>query len=225
MEDRGMTNLKRMIWLLCLGVSLSACAGDLIRWTEEVKLSDGRIVQLTRQTELTTSGFPVQKRGFHKYHEICYPPMNIRWKSKPSYLPDIFDIVDGKAYMHVPITGCTECMLHAYPETDALYFVWEGGRWKRIAHEQFPEKSEWNLLMSIKAAPGHEQDDPRGLVTITDKERRQSSARYEQKVHGWKRVNEGGKGIGRCNACRTVNVTTDQTPEIFIDDGKIACQP
>jgi hypothetical protein len=220
-----MKNLLKSIWLLCLGASLSACAGDLIRWTEEVKLSDGRVIQLQRQTELTASGFPVQKRGFYKYHEICYPPMGIRWKSKPGYRPDIFDIVDGKAYMHVPVTGCTECMLHGYPASDALYFVWEEGRWKRIPHEQFPEKSEWNLVISA-SSNSTRIEQSNDIVVWQDKLNTfESSLHHEQKHRGWKRVNEGGNGIGRCNACRAVNVTTDQTPEIFIDDGKNACQP
>ena len=214
------------LWLLVLSVSLSACASNDIRWTEEVKLSDGKIIQLQRHVELTDSGFPVQRRGFNKFFEICYPQMNIHWKSKGGYQPDIFDIVDGKAYMHVPISDCFQCKLNDYPETDALYFRWESGKWQRIKHEEFPADSEWNLEMGFKAAPGHEKDDAHGLVTLADKER-PSSLRTDQKRNGWKRVNEQNPGIGRCNACRGIGISiygNDQSPNIFANDGGIACR-
>lgn len=218
-----MKSIFKALWLLCLSTTLTACAGNGIRWTEEVKLSDGKIIQLQRRTELTESGFPVQKRGFYKYHEICYPPMGIRWKSMRGYQPDIFDIVDGKAYMHVPISDCEKCRLHGFPASNALYFTWEINRWKRIAHGQFPEKSEWNLLMSIKAAPGHEQDDPHSLMTIADKERRQSSARYEQKHRGWKRVSDADGWRDSCNKCGRANPSPEVPPEILFTDDKNKC--
>lgn len=225
-----MKNWIRSFYLLCVGMAAAGCAsvgiaGDHIRWTEEVKQSDGKVIQIQRHVELTVSGFPVQQRGFDKYQEICYPPMGIRWKSKAGYQPDIFDIVDGKAYMHVPIYDCFQCMLHQYPETDAMYFVWDHGHWKRIKHEEFPATSEWNLLMQTKG--GTKDYDPDGLVTLTRKTSglTDSSLRYEQQRKGWKRTNEGGKGVGRCNACRSIKTTTDATPEVFINDGKSSCQP
>lgn len=223
MEDDRMKTLAKTLWILWLSVALSACASNDIRWTEEVKLSDGRIIQVQRHVELTESGFPVQSRGFNKYFEICYPPMNIHWKSKGGYQPDIFDIVDGKAYMHVPIYDCFQCKTQDYPETDALYFVWDNGTWKRLKHEEFPAASEWNLEMSFKAAAGHEKDDAHGLVTLRDKER-PSSLRTDQKRNGWKRVNEGGKGLGRCKACRQIETTTTRSSEIFINDDHNTCQ-
>ena len=191
--------------LVTLSTALSACASNDIRWTEEVRLSDGRIIQIQRHVELTESGFPVQKRGFDKYQEICYPPMNIRWKSNGGYQPDIFDIVDGKAYMHVPISDCFSCEHYGYPSTDALYFIWNDGEWKRVAHEDFPEASEWNLLMQTNL--GSSEADPKGLITIADKTTGKwtdSTLRLDQKRLGWKRVSESSSRKGRCNACRGV---------------------
>lgn len=82
-----MRNLHKTLIDLCAGLTLVGCAGiglggDHVRWTEEVKLSDGKVIQIQRHGELTESGFPAQKRGLDKYHEICYPPMNIHWKSR-----------------------------------------------------------------------------------------------------------------------------------------------
>lgn len=218
-----MKHLRLALSLLSLLFTLPACAGDHIRWTEEVKLSDGKVIQLQRHVELTSSGFPLQSRGFDKFQEICYPPMNIHWKSKAGYQPDIFDIVEGKAYMHVPIGDCTKCMLHDYPKTDALYFLWEDGQWRRITHDEFPATSEWNLLMQTNR--GSRATDPQGLITYADKTagKWDSSVRYLQKRDGWKRTNEGGKGLGRCDACRTIRTVTDDTSEIFIKDGRPDC--
>lgn len=192
------------------GLLLAGCAGvgvggtEHIRWTEEVKLSDGQVIQIQRHVELTGSGFPVQNRGFDKYQEICYPPLGIHWKSRGGYQPDIFDIVDGKAYMHVPISDCFSCERYGYPNSNALYFVWDNGKWKRIEHEEFPEKSEWNLLTSVKSAAGHENDDPRGLITVKEKDRRQLLAKLDQQRFGWKRISDSDAWKGRCNKCRGV---------------------
>ncbi|MDP2136004.1 MAG: hypothetical protein Q8J99_20565 [Sulfuritalea sp.] len=226
-----MRKLHKTIFSLCAGLILAGCAGvgiggDHIRWTEEVRLSDGKVIQIQRHVELTDSGFPVQKRGFDRYQEICYPPMNIHWKSKAGYKPDIFDIVDGKAYMHVPISDCFQCMLHDYPSSDALYFVWKSGQWKRITREDFPSASEWNLLMQTKG--GATATDPQGLITIGDKATgkwNDSGLRFEKERLGWKRVSESYSRKGKCNACRNTKVTTDETPGIFIDGSARSCQP
>jgi hypothetical protein len=206
----------------CAGVGI---ANDHIRWTEEVKFSDGKVIQIQRHVELTESGFPVQRRGFDKYQEICYPPMGIHWKSKGGYQPDIFDIVDGKAYMHVPVSAQHECYEQGNPSPNALYFVWENSRWKRIKHEEFPAVSEWNLLMSFKAAAGHEKDDARGTITLDDKLKRRSSLRDEQKRFGWKRVNES---YSRREGCTQWGKTSAELKpdavSIFLNDGKNTCQ-
>ena len=204
-------------------LSVVASAANEIKWTEEVRLSNGRVIQLQRKVELTESGFPVQQRGSIKSYEMCYAPMNVRWKSGRGFQPDIFDIVDGKAYVHVPVYGCASCSYFGYPETDAIYFVWDRGEWKRIKHEEFPAKSEWNLLMSLVAPAGHESDDPHGLLTLKDKEQRPSRLRIEQQKKGWKRVNESAKGIGRCNACRNEMVHMTGTLEVLIKDGGSTC--
>jgi hypothetical protein len=228
MEDRRMKTLTNVLWLFWLNATLSACANNDLRWTEEVKLSDGRIIQVQRKTEMTThSGFPANRRGLYKSHEICYPPMNIRWKSTGGYIPDIFDIVDGRAYMHVPISDCFSCERYEYPSTDAVNFVWENGTWKRIRREDFPEASEWNLLLDSQAA--HEEDDVRGFLSLPSKlQDRDRSMHYDQKRFGWKHVSESSSRKGRCNACRNVkNVIYGDSMdflEILAGDQQSSCQ-
>ena len=218
--------LARIFCVAVVSIHAAACASNDIRWTEEVKLSDGRVIEIQRRVELTESGFPVQERGFRKSVEICYPPMNLRWKSSGAYVPDIFDIVDGKAYMHVPIGGCYECGLLGDPEPNAVVFVWEGGGWKRVAHDEFPERSGWNLLMSFVSAPAHQKNDPHGLITLQDKEKRMGSTLLEQKRYGWRRINEMHGWRSACTKCGRSQPNRSFTPaqEIFISDGKKACE-
>lgn len=221
-----MKPLYKTLIALCASLSLTGCVsilGDHVRFTEEVKLSDGKVVVIQRHAELTASGFPSQRRGFVKYFEICYPPMNIHWKSKGGYEPDIFDIVDGKAYMHVPISGCRICAFYNNPPTSALYFVWENGTWKRIPHEEFPAQSEWNLLRQTTGGVSR-SDDPRGLITLADKTTGKwidSDLRYSQQYHGWRRVNEDPDYVR--NSCKEWNCNytyPDATGELdlFVDN-------
>jgi hypothetical protein len=225
-----MNHVLKTLYVLCAGMIAAGCAGvgianDHIRWTEEVKLSDGKIIQIQRHVELTESGFPVQRRGFDKYQEICYPSMNIHWKSKGGYQPDIFDIVDGKAYMHVPVAAQYECYEQRYPEPNALYFAWEDGKWKRISHEEFPAASEWNLLMQTKR--GSPSTDPQGHITTQDKTTgnwNDWTMKAEQKRLGWKRVNESYSRRDGCTQWGTTSKKLNpDAVSIFVDDGKNTC--
>lgn len=246
MEKDGMTGtILRHLVLMLLALPILGCAGnDHIRWTEEVKLSDGQVIEIQRHVELTESGFPVSRRGFDKYHEICYPPLGIHWKSRGAYKPDIFDIVDGKAYVHVRVDGGTQCWEQGYPKTGAIYFVWEGGRWKRITHEEFPAAAEWNLLMSSKG--GSTSTDARGLITLTDKTTgkwNDLDLRLEQKRLGWRRLNESYASREGCKPYENVNTQViyvnnalrreDCKPDahspaaclsIFVEDGIVGCK-
>ena len=220
--------LRRRVHSVVLTVSLStapilgACAPTEHKWTEEVELHDGKVVQLKRRVELTTTGFPVQKRGHAAYHEFCYPPMHIYWKSKPEYRPESFDIVGGRAYAKVSLGDCTSCMLQGYPETGALYFVWGPGSWTRIEHKDFPVQIRINLLLTpIQANP---QDDAHGLVTLADKEKLDMSIRYELKVTRAKGLNELPQRKGICNKCRSIRISTDRTSDVFLPSERKTCE-
>jgi len=158
------------IGVLLAGTPILAIgAPTSIDWSEEVKLHDGKIIVIKRHEELGASGLPLAHRGARKFWQFCYTPMGIHWKSKPDYFPEVFDIVNGKAYVRVTINNCELCMLHGYPETTALYFAWEGGAWKKIDYKDFPSGLRYNMLNGT-----HYDDDGsrdvRGLVTIAQKE-------------------------------------------------------
>lgn len=169
-------NLVSLLRNMALGLvlvaipMLGACAPTVLDWSEEVKLHDGKIIVVKRHEELGRSGLPLSHRGAREYWQFCYAPMNIHWKSKPEYFPEVFDIVDGKAYVRVTISSCASCQLHDFPETSALYFVWEGNVWKKIDYKDFPMGLRFNMLGGT-----HYDDDGsrdvRGLVTVEEKEK------------------------------------------------------
>jgi hypothetical protein len=200
---------------------LGAGAPTEHRWTEEVKLHDGKVVQLERRLELTSTGFPVQKRGRVVYHEFCCAPMHIHRKSRPEYRPESFDIFGDRAYVKVSLGDCTSCMLQGYPETGALYFEWGAGRWTRIEYKDFPVQIRLNLLVTpIQANP---QDDAHGLATLADKERLDASISYELKVRRAKGLNELPQRKGMCNRSRSVSISTDRTSDVFLPSEPGTC--
>lgn len=213
-----------VVGLFCLLAvpGIASCAPTEIKWTEEVKLSDGKVIQVKRRIELSGAAFPTQKRGRARYHELCYPPMAVYWKSKPEYRPETFDIVGGKAYARVPLRGCSACMLHGYPETNSLYFMWDGTQWKKIEGKEFPQQLRLNLLSGTHADDDGTRD-ARGLISLTEKERRDASLYYELKVTGAKSTSERPGIRDMCSKCRTVNVTTDATADVFLPSNDKSC--
>ncbi|MCK9202665.1 MAG: hypothetical protein M0P42_16210 [Gallionella sp.] len=205
-------------------VAPASGAPTKIKWTEEVQLHDGRVIQLKRTEELGSSGFPVQRRGFLKFHEFCYPQMNIYWKSKPEYRPETFEIVDGKAYAKVTIGGCSECRDHGYPATNALYFLWMGGGWKKIDYAEYPTGLRLNLLLGSH----HDDDgarDARGLVTLAYKEKRDFGPLTSMKARGVSGLNELPSHNKECQRCQTIQVDGDPpSTAVFLPSKRKDCE-
>lgn len=216
-------NARRWLFSLLAAVGMLAvggCNGEEIKWTEEVQLHDGRVIELKRRIDLTATGFPVQKRGIPKHYEFCYAPMKMYWRMRRAYQPDIFDIVGGKAYLHVPITGCFQCKLHGFPPDNALAFVWENEAWRQIPYETFPAQPHWNLLQDAEgadtkyAASGH--------VTLAQKYKLDFGNYYAQKHQGWTRLNQAKTHIEPCETCSR-NIQTTDTSDVFLATESKSC--
>lgn len=223
--------------LIALAVAplLASCEPTSLTWDEEVKLHDDRIIILRRHNEIAASGFPVNKRGINKSHEFCYKPMGLYWKSKGEYTPEILGIVEGKAYVKVPIGGSIECMLQDFPATNALYFVWENSKWKRIPYEQFPkEVRRTNLLLWVFGTTA--EDDMGPYVTIEQKERR-DTIYHTMKYNTWgwtvESVTDQPWYRGECSGLKEEmkNMTeedkkkmTTDTPEVFLSPTPKHCE-
>lgn len=199
-------------------------------WDEEVKLHDGRVIVIKRREVNSGGGFPVSgmnPRGITRSYEFCYPKMGLYWKSRggPRYQPEILDIVDGKAYVMVPISGSETCMFHDYPATNAIYFVWEGGVWKKISYEQFPKEiRRTNLLQNPwKKKP---EDDARGLVTIAQKEEKFDRGIYGAMRRTNGRIQNSTDYPSMRDACERHRggVKTNRSLEVFLPATPDLCQ-
>lgn len=233
-------NITKQITRMTLGLVLASvpmlggCAPTEIDWSEEVKLHDGKIIVVKRHEELGASGLPLAHRGSRKYWQFCYAPMNIHWKSKPDYFPEVFDIVDGKAYVRVTISSCEQCMLHGYPETSALYFVWEGGAWKQIDHKDFPAGLRYNMLGNTYYDDDGSRD-VRGFVTVEQKEHLDAAfyrlMRQRPEVIGG---NDTVTYLGpnkppiyardACKKCKGIHGQTTSTSEVFLPASHTDCK-
>lgn len=195
-----------------------------IKWTEEVLLHDGTVIHLKRVDERGRSGFPVQKRGFPKFYEFCYPPMSVYWKSKPEYRPETFEIVEGKAYAKVTLGGCFACRDHNYPETNAIYFRWTGDGWKQIDHNEYPKGLRLNLLMS----PSMDDDgsnDVRGLVSLAKKESRDFGMLTTMKARGVTGLNEPPYKERTCQKCKAIQVDgRPPSADVFLPSTSKNCE-
>jgi hypothetical protein len=235
-----MMNITKQITRMTLGFLLASvpmlggCAPTEIDWSEEVKLHDGKVIVVKRHEELGASGLPLAHRGSRKYWQFCYAPMNIHWKSKPGYFPEVFDIVAGKAYVRVSIGNCILCMLHGYPETAALYFVWEGSEWKKVGYKDFPSGLRYNMLNGT-----HYDDDGsrdvRGLVTIEQKEQLDGEIywlmRKKPAIVGlndrvtYRGVNQPPiYARDACRKCKEMqSIETNDTSEVFLSSTRKDC--
>jgi hypothetical protein len=200
--------------LMALG---GRCMGTEIKWTEEVLLHDGTVVQVKRRTEITASGFPTQRRGLRKFFELCYAPGAVYWRSKPEYPPEAFDIIEGKVYVKVPVNACSACMAHGYPESDAIYFVWAQRAWKKLDEKEAPTQMKFNLLAFDYG--GNPEKDARGLITLTEKRRRDGSIYRGMEQSG----RRGPSRPGYCAKCRFVTVSGSPSADIFVQSPSRAC--
>ena len=150
---------------LALSIQLTGCFGtDEATWTEEVQLSDGRIIQVQRIARQKSSGFPNAPRGADVDNELSYAPLGIRWRANAPANLMSFDIVGGVAYMavyHAPEGFCEE---HGSSRYKALFYRWDQNKWNEIEQPDYP--TEIALVNLYRRYWGHDDSlDAKGLVT------------------------------------------------------------
>jgi hypothetical protein len=165
--------MKRRNFLM-MGTAMTAgCAWgsniDVAEWTEEVKLSDGRMITVWRRARAYSGGFPNSRRGRDIDFEFKYESLGIYWKSNWARRPMSFDIIDGVPYMVVFISDRELC--HGRPGTDyaARFLVWHHGQWHDIDQSVFPVgRAIVNLSVSYRGYSA--EDDYSGLIAWKNKE-------------------------------------------------------
>ncbi len=134
-----------------------------------------------------------------------------------------FDIVDNKAYVKVSLGDCISCMLHGYPKTNALYFVWEGGLWKKIDFKEYPQGLRYNMLRRTHFDRDTSKD-VNGRVTVAEKMTRDVTIHHAMKIKGITGLNELPGYSGMCEKCKGTRVNNPQSAEIFLPIEKNDCK-
>jgi hypothetical protein len=137
--------LRANLFVVLCSVVLPACGDDVARWSEDVKLHDGRVIKLERRAVIGGSGFPTSHRGEVKRWELCYEPLKIYWKSK-YFRPSSFELQGTNAYVKVLLQNCTTCTIAKFPQDSSVYLAYRNHRWERIESSEFPGSAWRNLL-------------------------------------------------------------------------------
>ena len=169
--------MRKLIFVLASTAVLSACGKsiDVAEWTEEVKLSNGTMVTVSRKARAYSGGFPNSTRGRNIDFEFRYPPLNLRWAAtiSPTFVRDpvAFDILDGVPYLVLYVGDREYC--RGRPKTDytTQFLRWANGQWVEVPQSQFPvDRVPMNLYARYW---GHSTaDDAKGLVSWVDKAER-----------------------------------------------------
>jgi hypothetical protein len=150
-------------------VEKSQVRHDVARWTEDVELHDGRIIQLDRRATQQSSGFPLGHRGLAVSWELCYMPSKIYWKSGGRFIPFQFEMIRDIAYVKVPLRDCSMCKISGFPKDSFLYFVFRDGGWQRVDASEFPGVRWRNLMITDIFDPRDPSKDVRGHISLAEK--------------------------------------------------------
>lgn len=119
-----------------------------LRWQEEVKLRDGRVILMERWSKRLASG-ELGQRGFTLWWEIkaVNPDTSesVTWYEDAGTGPDIFDFVDKVPYMAARVDILPACRKYGWPKMNWVFFRYEGS-WQQISFEQFPKHLDSNLF-------------------------------------------------------------------------------
>lgn len=156
---------KQLLLLLSMMVSQCACAGlpgisHAMRWQEEVKLHDGRIIVVERFYNL--GGYPAieshNRSPLDETLTFTLPgsPKAIAWKTEfNDYSAELnslgallLDVVDGIPYLAASPAGCIAYNKWGRPNPPYILFKYANETWQRIPLEAFPPMLVQPNLMS-----------------------------------------------------------------------------
>ncbi|SHN39940.1 hypothetical protein [Rhizobacter sp. OV335] len=153
--------------LLILSVSLAGLVGcgkkiEEAKWSEEVRLHDGRMIVIERVARANPQPFLSEIPGADIDFEIHYAPLNIHWKGGQLASLEIFD---GNAYVVTAEPGGVE-FCKGKPTSTLPIKVWrqQAGEWVEVDAANFPtDVALWNLY--LKYWGGNGVEDAKGLIT------------------------------------------------------------
>ena len=172
---RGMRGWVVVMTLVASGLGgLTACGSgiDTAEWTEEVRLSNGSIVQVWRKESRNSHGFPNANRGGLVDSAIAYLPQNARWQYTHAvtsvHKPISFDIFEGTPYLVIYIADAAFCRSRPPDEYRAQVLRWANGRWHDVPQSEAPLEQ---MLMNLAPDPWGRttKDDFHELIRLGDK--------------------------------------------------------
>jgi hypothetical protein len=169
---KAIVEVKRRHFPIAMALTglLPACSDgiDVAEWTEEVKLHDGRMIDVWRRARRGSSGFPNANRGALLDTELRDPITGAAWKSGIYRNPCSFEIFDGVPHMTLWIRDRESC--RAKPRTDyqTQFLRWTGAAWLDVPQRDFPVgRALMNL--SLEFWGGSTADDYKGRIGWDEK--------------------------------------------------------
>lgn len=131
---------RRMMMVMSLLTMMTAWGKsiDVAEWTEEVKLSDGRLITVWRRARAYSGGWPNSKRGRDIDFEFKYAPLGIYWKGDWNRYPMSFEIIDGAPYLVLYISDKASCANRPKTDYSAQFLRWQNGQWVEVRQVGFP---------------------------------------------------------------------------------------
>ena len=133
---------KALLTLTVL-LNLFACS-EMKSWQEEVKLSDGRVIEVTQKRRC--EGDCIERESWLSVRLPETGEKKVTWNEK--LVPMLVNVFNGKLYVvGIPPTG-REYDLYGRPEPFYLCFRWESEGWKRVKIADVPiEIHDGNLVI------------------------------------------------------------------------------
>jgi len=148
-----MKQIAKLGLLLMMGVSMSAEAGlfsHTIKWKEEVKLNDDRVMVVERHFNL--GGYPTldasERAPLDETITFTLPDSNkkISWKTEfndhvpelNSLSPLLLDVIGGIPYLATTPAGCIAYNKWGRPNPPYVLYKYVNDEWKRIPLKEFP---------------------------------------------------------------------------------------
>ncbi len=174
---------RRIAWTFGLASIVAGCLTglvgcgdgiDVIQWTEDVKMHDGKVIVLERRARAGKWGFPNEHRGALIDQEFWYRPMGIYWKSTLDGhykgAAASFEVFDGTA--HLFTIGQSHEFCQGKPPDTYVVQVW---RWSKDHWQEIPQDPNQLAIarMNISSSffnPGSANLDFKGHVKLDDKE-------------------------------------------------------
>lgn len=122
-----------------------------LRWQEEVRLHDGRVIVVDRWEKRQASG-ELGHRGAPLWSEVKAKNPNtgteVTWYEDHGSAPYVMDFVGDSAYVAAWVSFYEPCQKYGFPQRDFVFFKYDG-TWKQISFEEFPRGFDTNLLVNV----------------------------------------------------------------------------